>query len=150
MGYRSEVCMVIRAPKEWLVTEVATMRMTGDELRQQALDELTLIADGEGFAILHLRDNCNWYSVYPDVSALESVWNHFVELQTDERSSNFAEDIPSHDIDMAFVRIGKDNDDIETRYYGDNSYTLAQINRSVKINFDDGAKDIRPRLNSAA
>lgn len=150
MGYHSEVCMVIRAPKEWLVTEIATMRLTGDELRQQALDELMLIADGEDSAILYLRENCNWYDNYPDVSALESVWNHFVELQTVERSSNIAEGIPYDDIDMAFVRIGEDNGDVETRYYGDNSYTLAQVNRSTEINFDAEVKDIRPRLNPAA
>jgi hypothetical protein len=49
--------MAIRAPKEWLIAEVATLRLTGDEARQQALDELTLIEDDKDFAVLYLHDN---------------------------------------------------------------------------------------------
>lgn len=151
MGYYSDVCMAIRAPKEWLIAEVATLRLTGDEMRQQALDELTLIEDDKDFAILYLHDNCKWYARYPDVAAIEAIWNHFVEaLELGESPDGAGLEDPRRNIDMAFVRIGEDYNDIESRYHGSDPNDLVQINRGVDVSFDLGAKDIRPRLNPAA
>lgn len=151
MGYYSEVCMAVRAPKEWLIAEVATLRLTGDEARQQALDELTLIEDDKDFAVLYLQSNCKWNNSYPDVAAIEAVWDHFVEALAERKSPDGAglED-PRRNIDAAFVRIGEDDDDIESRYHGSDPYDLVCLNRSVEVSFDLGAKDIRPRLNPAA
>ena len=153
MGYYSDVCMAIRAPKEWLIAEVATLRLTGDKARQQALDELTLIEDNNNkdFAILYLHDNCKWYDGYPDVAAIMAVWDHFVKaLKLGESPDGAGVEDPRRDIDMAFVRIGEDDDDIESRYHGSDPNDLVQINRSIEVSFDLGAKDIRPRLDPAA
>ena len=153
MGYYSDVCMAIRAPKEWLIAEVATLRLTGDKARQQALDELTLIEDNNNkdFAILYLHDNCKWYTGYPDVAAIEAVWSHFVEaFELSGSPDNAGVEDPRRDIDMAFVRIGEDYDDVETRYDGSDPYDLVCLSRSIDVSFDLGAKDIRPRLNPTA
>lgn len=150
MGYRSDVCMAIHAPKEWLLAEVATLRLTGNEARQQALDEMTLIDGGENFAILYLHDNCKWYSGYPDVAEIEAVWDHFVEALDEAEFPGAAKDDPRRNIDMAFVRVGDDDSDIETRYRGADPYDLVCLNRNIDVSFNLGAKDIRPRLNPAA
>ena len=151
MGYYSDVCMAVRAPKEWLIAEVATLRLTGDGARQQALDELTLIEDDKDFAVLYLHDNCKWYAGYPDVAAIEAVWDHFVEaLELGENPDGAELEDPRRNIDMAFVRIGEEDNDIESRYHGSDPYDLVCLNRSVEVSFDLGAKDIRPRLNPAA
>lgn len=152
MGYYSDVYMAVRAPKEWLLAEIATLRLTGDEARQQALDELTLIEDNDNkdFAILYLHDNCKWYSGYPDVAAIEAVWDHFVGALDEAQSPDAAEDDPRRNIDMAFVRAGEEDDDIESRYHGSDPFDLVRPNRSVEVSFDLEAKDIRPRLNPAA
>lgn len=154
MGYYSDVCMAIRAPKEWLLAELATLRLTGDEARKQALDELTLIegtGKDEGFAILHLHDNCKWHAGYPDVAAIEAVWDYFVEaIEFAVRVLTEGLDDPRHSINMAFVRIGEDDNDVETRYHGSDPYDLVCLSRSVEVSFDLGAEDIRPRLNPAA
>jgi len=153
MGYYSDVCMAIRAPKEWLLAELATLRLTGDEARKQALDELTLIEDdaNKDFAILYLRDNCKWYAGYPDVAALEAVWGHFIEaLELGEDPDNAKSEDPRRGIDAAFVRIGEEYNDVETHYHGSDPYDLASPSRSIEIGFDLEAKDIRPRLNPAA
>ena len=151
MGYYSDVCMAVRAPKEWLIAEVATLRLTGDEARQQALDELTLIEDGKDFAILYLHDNCKWYDSYSDVAAIEAVWSHFVEaLELGESPDGAGLEDPRRDIDMAFVRVGEDYNDVETRYHGSDPYGLVCLDHSIEVNFNLGAKDIRPRLNPAA
>lgn len=151
MGYYSDVCMAIRAPKEWLIAEVATLRLTGGGARQQALDELTLIEDDKDFAVLYLHDNCKWYGRYSDVAAIEAVWDHFIEALKLGKSPDNAElDDPRRSISMAFVRIGEDDDDVETRYHGSDPYALVCLSRSVEVSFDLGAGDIRPRLNPAA
>lgn len=153
MGYYSDVCMAIRAPKEWLLAELATLRLTGDEARKQALDELTLIEDdaNKDFAILYLRDKCKWYADYPDVAALEAIWDHFVDaLELGEDPNNAKSEDPRRDIDAAFVRVGDEYDDIESRYHGSDAYDLAYPIRSVEVGFNREAKDIRPRLNPAA
>lgn len=150
MGYYSDVCMAVRAPKEWLIAEVATLRLTGDEARQQALDELMLIEDDKDFAILYLHGNCKWNSSYPEVAAIEAIWDHFVEALVETRSPDIAKDDPRRNIDAAFVRVGEDDDDVESRYHGSNPYDLACLSRSVEVSFDLGAEDIRPRLNPAA
>ena len=151
MGYYSEVCMAVRAPKEWLIAEVATLRLTGDEARQQALDELTLIEDDKDFAILYLHDNCKWYAGYRDVAAIEAVWDHFIEaLMLSESPDSAGLDGPRRNIDAAFVRIGEEDNDTESRYHGSDPYDLVYLSRGVEISFDLGAKDIRPRLNPAA
>lgn len=153
MGYYSDVCMAIRAPKEWLLAELATLRLTGDEARKQALDELTLIEDdaNKDFAILYLRDKCKWYAGYPDVAALEAVWDHFVDaLELSEDPNNAKSEDPRRGIDAAFVRIGEEYNDVETHYHGSDPYGLASPSRSIEIGFDLEAKDIRPRLNPAA
>lgn len=152
MGY-SDVCMAVRAPKEWLIAEVATLRLTGDGARQQALDELTLIEDGNNkdFAVLYLRGNCKWYAGYPDVAAIEAVWDHFVEaLELGENPDGAGLEDLRRSINMAFVRIGEDDNNVETRYHGSDPYDLVCLSRSVEVSFDLGAKDIRPRLNPAA
>ena len=151
MGYTSEVCMAVRAPKEWLIAEVATLRLTGDEARQQALDELTLIEDDKDFAILYLHDNCKWYDGYPDVAAIMAVWDHFIEaLELGESPDGAGLKDPRRNIDAAFVRVGNEDNDIESHYHGSDPYDLVCLNRSVEVSFDLGAKDIRPRLNPAA
>jgi hypothetical protein len=145
--------MAVRAPKEWLIAEVATLRLTGDEARQQALDELTLIEDNNNndSAILYLHDNCKWYAGYPDVAAIEAVWDHFVEaLELGESPDGAGLEDPRRNIDAAFIRIGEDDDDIESRYHGSDPYDLVCLNRDINVNFDLSAKDIRPRLNPAA
>lgn len=152
MGYYSDVYMAVRAPKEWLIAEVATLRLTGDEARQQALDELTLIEDDDkDFAVLYLHDNCKWYSSYPGVAAIEAVWDHFIEaLELGENPDGAGLEDPRRNIDAAFVRVGEENNDIESSYHGSDPYGLVCLSRSVEVSFDLKAKDIRPRLNPAA
>lgn len=145
MGYYSDVYMAVRAPKEWLIAEVATLRLAGDEARQQALDELTLIEDDKDFAVLYLQSNCKWNNSYPDVAAIEAVWDHFVEaLELGEGPDGAGLEDPRRNIDAAFVRVGEDDNDIESRYHGSDPYDLICLNRSVEVSFDLGAEDIRP------
>lgn len=151
MGYCSDVCMAIRAPKEWLIAEVATMRLAGDEARQQALDELTLIEDGNNkdFAVLYLHGNCKWYAGYPDVAAIEAVWEHFIEvLELGENPDGAGLEDPRRSIDMAFVRIGEDDNDVETRYHGSDHYDLVCLNRSVAKCASAVTRSAPPRLSS--
>ena len=151
MGYYSDVCMAVRAPKEWLIAEVATLRLTGDKARQQALDELTLIEDDKDFAVLYLHDKCKWYAGYPDVAAIEAIWDHFIEvLELSEGPDSTGPEDPRRNIDAAFVRVGEDDNDVESRYHGSDPYDLVYLDRGVGVSFDLGAKDIRPRLNPAA
>lgn len=131
MGYRSEVRMVIHGPKEVILREFANLRLTGDKVMQEALDEWRVMEtapivyrSGEGVpnqvfpaaaAILGKGGTSwKWYVSYPDVQAHEHVFRHFQDLynehDTDEHPASF--------LNGAFVRIGEDDNDIETTYFG--------------------------------
>lgn len=144
MGYTSDVRVVITGPKEAILNEFATLRLTGDEHMHEALDEWRIMENGGDNAVAILGQggvNWKWYASYPVVQAHEKIWGHFCDVH-DETDS----DAPTTQFSGAFVRIGEDDNDTETRYLGD-GYDLAYPRHLISCDYDDYDKpDIRPRL----
>jgi hypothetical protein len=159
MGYSSDVRMVIRGPKEVILREFAGLRLQGDSAMQEALDEWWVMST----ATLHLRDgntadaavailgkggtNWKWYESYSNVQAHSEVFRHFSELyDNNERDATALESY----LEGAFVRIGENDDDIKTDYFGDSGYDLARPVRSIECFYDDlDSPELRPRLSTS-
>ena len=160
MGYRSDVRMVIRGPKDLILREFANLRLIGNKCTQEVLDEWHVM---ECDAIKYRSDPSNdtvqeipaavailgqggtewkWYKGYEDVRAHNAVYNHFQWLHSDSE-----DDSAESFLDGAFVRIGKENNDIEFDHFGEGGYELAGPARSIVCPYDDISKpDLRPRL----
>lgn len=69
-------------------------------------------------------DDWKWYDTYTEIKAFESLWQHFAELEEEHEK-----------LHGAFVRIGEDEADIETRYINE-GYELAQAHSEIETYFD--------------
>ena len=143
MGYRSDVRMVIQGPKELILAGFAALALTGDSVMQEALKEWDLKEDGVqvtvgepdtplAVAILGRGGaNWKWYDDYGDVRAHIAIFDHFRQLYDD-----FPNELPYLWLTGAFARIGEDNNDIETDYWGNDPYELLSIQRSIDCPYD--------------
>ena len=143
MGYRSDVRMVIQGPKELILAGFAALALTGDSVMQEALKEWDLREDGVrttagepdtplAAAILGRGGtNWKWYDDYGDVQAHTAIFDHFQQLYDD-----FPNELPYLWLNGAFARIGENDDDIETDYWGNDPYELMFIRRSIDCPYD--------------
>ena len=143
MGYRSDVRMVIQGPKELILAGFAALALTGDSAMQEALKEWDLREDGVqvtagepdiplAVAILGRGGtNWKWYGDYADVQAHTAIFNHFQQLY-----DNFPNELPYLWLTGTFARIGEDDNDIKTDYWGNDPYKLLSIRRSIDCPYD--------------
>lgn len=157
MGYRSDVRMVIQGPKELILTGFGALNLTGDATMLEATEEWRIMDDGVqktvgepdiplAVAILGQGgSNWRWYDSDEDVQAHKAVFCHFEELY-----DNFPNERPYNLLVGAFVRIGDDDDDIESRYWGDDPYDLLSVQRMVDCPYDaKRSPDLRESLAQA-
>lgn len=150
MGYRSDGNIRIRGPYEFMLTQIAHLNVTGnDSVRQVLKDEFILTKkDGDTpekpFLMMSLDySQWKWYSEYEDVQAFETIWSHFCDLheETDSTAENYEATLL---IDGAFVRLGEDESDVETRYFGDDPYELVRPYRGIECSsYPERSEDIR-------
>lgn len=143
MGYRSDVRMVIQGPKELILTGFAALALTGDSVMQEALKEWDLREDGVqttagepdtplAAAILGRGGtNWRWHDDYGDGQVHTAIFNHFRQLYDD-----FPNELPYLRLTGAFARIGEDDDDIKTVYWGNDPYELLSVQRSIDCPYD--------------
>ena len=141
MGYHSDVRMVIRGPVQKILDGFAHLRLTGDDVMCSALDEweVKAVAHSSAVAILGRGGvDWKWYESYPDVVAHNTIFHYFQDV---------AESIDS-DVIGAFVRIGENDDDIETAYFGGEfPADLARPVRSIDCEYDSlSGDDLHPRV----
>ncbi len=143
MDYRSDVRMVIQGPKELILAGFAALALTGDSVMQEALKEWGLKEDGVqvtvgepdiplAVAILGRGGvDWKWCDGYDDVQAHIAIFDHFRQLYDD-----FPNELPYLGLNGAFARIGEDDNDIKTDYWGNDPYELLSIRRSIDCSYD--------------
>lgn len=160
MGYESNVRMVVRGPKEVILREFAALRLNGDDIKKEALDEwkvmdddpITFMATPTDTKLTHMDaavailgaggTHWKWHKAYPDVQAHTHIYQHFEELY-----SECEPDSPEAFLCGAFVRIGENDDDIESEDFGEEGYELARPVRTIDCHYDKlNSPDLRPRL----
>lgn len=157
MGYRSNVRMVIHGPKETILAGFGALALTGDAVMHDALKEWSVTEDGVqktvsepdvplAVAILGKGGTAwKWYEDYKDVRAHTQIFHHFKELY-----NNFPNERPYNLLEGAFARIGEDEDDIVTEFWGYDPYELLSVQRTIYCPYDSSEKpDLRESLSNA-
>lgn len=133
MGYRSDVLMIIGAPKPQMGLFTTRLTMKHPELARIVLSE----EDGftrrpwmhgcEEWELLHFHEcDIKWYGAYEDVKAFTSTFWAAHDAQDHESLA---------DLSGLFLRIGEDTDDIEEQQFGEPGVTTewASIQRSISV-----------------
>lgn len=129
MGYYSQVAFAIRGKKEDVIPVLMTLRLEGSAATKAALDELSA-SEHEGWLTLSFyEESVKWYDGYDDVDALKAIYEKFKDEENADERRLF---------DGAFVRIGEDDNDIESDYWGDEPYGLISLSRTVHLEVPHG------------
>ena len=122
MGYCSQVSFTITGPRDEVMAKLVAYRMTVPNA-EEAIAECRFIDAPPNLVIRFHADNTKWYESYEDVIALTALYDMFEE--------SIDEECTTHKFNTAFVRIGDDDADIETRYVGDDAYDLESVCRTI-------------------
>lgn len=140
MGYRSDVKAVITGTHDEIVVLLATWRMKCGEAGiaegwKEIRDDLFLTDhDAQTYLFFH-GENWKWYPDYAEVRAFQTLWDLAEEIFNDPESNT--------SLTGSFIRIGEDDDDIKTYYFGDGYCDALSLSRSSSFEFDTGyAKSI--------
>lgn len=135
MGYYSEVAYVAVGKKDDILAAIAAWRLNSPDKAGIHLDEVDIVPRGnEHLLVSFYADGTKWYDSFEGTQAHES----------------FLLSLEDKPIAARFVRIGEDENDIETRTYGDGCdgfddlYSYIYPVRSICIDFYiDPEQDIR-------
>ena len=142
MGYLSDVAYVIRMNQNKLanetdeeykskfkqfIMECKSMDSTSRAMREYEDEEMTDNADSMYIDYIACEikfhyQQLKWYDDYEDVKSHHAVIDHATTWNNDEWEERF---------DVAFARIGEEEDDIETQYCGTDGYQLLGIHSTI-------------------
>ena len=133
MGYRSDVAYTIRFVHDddtnnkqsfyTFIAEAKANAATAACFNEEAKEWSEFVVDEAKFRINFHADHVKWYESYADVQCHEALISLAKEWDEDE-------DNHSH-IAYAFVRIGEEDDDIETRLNESADWDWVRVERSI-------------------
>lgn len=126
MGYRSDVAYVITGKKDEMVPIIMTFRLTYEDPKysRMVLDECRYELNGDELTI-KFETYGKWYEGFSDVDSHTAFMDAFeAAANANEKSS----------ISGAYARIGEDDTDIVTNYFGTDPYDLIHVIRSIEVN----------------
>lgn len=135
MGYYSEVAYVAVGKKDDMLAAIAAWRLNSPERAAIQLDEVDIVPHGDEHLLMSFyADSIKWYDSFERIQAHES----------------FLSSLEDKPIAARFVRIGEEENDIETQNYGDGCLGLSDLYdriypvRSLCVDFNiDPEQDIR-------
>lgn len=138
MSYYSKVAYVAVGKKDDMLTAIAAWRLNSPDKAGIYLDEVDIVPHGnEHLLVSFYTNSTKWYDSFERIQAHES----------------FLSSLDDKPIAARFVRIGEDENDIETRTYGDGCdgfddlYSYIYPVRSIYIDFYiDPEQDIRKQV----
>ena len=148
MGYRSEVGYAIQFNKEIVWTALATdedKKLKGEDIFNTFLteaksnddtklcfdeNESPLEIDKERLLFKFYVDDWKWYDDYEEVQCHERLLE-LAEEYIDAQNNNQA--MRNLTISWGFIRIGEETEDIDTKYGGDDGYSLLYPLRSIQF-----------------
>lgn len=143
MGYRSDVKMVIKGPKDDMLDAWANYRFKHPyqavETRDPCLTDMSITMDHSNeVTICFYAEQWKWYEGYEDIERIESVWRFFKAKSEDNDLK----------ISGKFVRIGENDDDTEIREFGMGTFDIELgVSRSIYSGDDvDLENDVRSTL----
>jgi hypothetical protein len=143
MGYRSDVHMVVQGVEEEVLTAWGAFRLTNPWTgigKDPCEEHMSITRSKVYVTICFTAEDWKWYGGYEDVDRINKLWSHFSDWPSDNEVSGMR-------MSGAFIRIGEDDTDIDTKYFGDGPYDLARVTRSIDSQYSvDLANDIRSKL----
>jgi hypothetical protein len=147
MGYRSEVDVVFYVPSE-SDTAYPLLKLWFDahyphtEAKDEWGAEIKYLQEDRAITVYY---NCvKWYSAYEHPQRVDKAFDDIDKLVGDQSLTPVKEDDPDavpFDIAWEFVRLGEEDDDIETRASENADFVIA-INRSTEISFTPPTKEV--------
>jgi len=136
MGYRSDVDIAFYVPigsdtaypllKLWFDANYPHIEAKGEW-------DASIDYDEENQAILVGYHDVKWYDGYDHIKAVEKTFDDIDELASKYIAKDDTDAVP-FEIAWEFVRIGEDDNDVETRASDNADYVIA-VNRSTEISF---------------
>lgn len=119
MGYRSEVAIKIYGTEEEMTEVKAVYDKLYNELDAETKESVDfLMGDNNGFSesgFLFYAEYIKWYDGFGHIEFFKEFFN-----EGDDSGAS-----------REFIRIGEENDDIETDYIGDDNEYRMSVNRSI-------------------
>lgn len=140
MGYRSDVDIAFYVPiGSDTAYPLLKLWFDANYPHTEAKDEwcASIDYDEENRAILVGYQDVKWYDGYDHVKVVEKTFDDIDKLIHNDTITTVTEgdtDAVPFDIAWEFVRIGEDDNDIETRASDNADYVIA-VNRSTEISF---------------
>ena len=134
MGYRSEVALLIYGDAEPMVAYIAGEKLKGlpPEHKKHPFDgethdhwfrsSRTEYRNGEQILLRFKWNGIKWYNTYADIEWWENLMLDFKENYDDNTQ---------FDMNLEFIRIGEDENDIDTLYYGLNNEYFLRTHREI-------------------
>lgn len=123
MGYRSNVTFIIAGEPDKIKAFMVEQRLVlkAPDVGWDLWSELQQFGkDGVAYIVFQ-NESVKWYESYGDVQ----FFSKFFNAATTE-----------NDFCCAFVRIGEDDNDIETNYAGSNPYDLVRVIRTTEVGIE--------------
>ena len=128
MGYRSTVAYKIvfdKADDFWGF--IAEAKLDPDTAlcfdKEENRDNFEV--DEEKYEIRFFAQDWKWYDDYPEVKAHEALWEKAEERCDEDQVT----------VNGAYARVGEEDDDNVTRYFGDDPYDMVSISRQVIVDW---------------
>lgn len=140
MGYRSRVECRIVGDKEAILEVIAMMRLVEErqDLLTDVLNDCFLVnypSSTPGQALFGWSyEDVKWYSDYDDVQLFTRLWDQFESRE--------------HEFSGGFARIGEDDDDAESKYFGNDPYDLVILRRAIDTVSLDGPNLLSSKIES--
>jgi hypothetical protein len=147
MGYRSEVDVVFYVHNDSDTTyPLLKLWFDANYPHTEARDEwdAEIDYDEENQAILVSYQDVKWSSTYEHPQRVDKAFDDIDKLLDDQSLTPVKEDDPDavpFDIAWEFVRLGEDDDDIETRASENADFVIA-VNRTTEISFTPPTKKV--------
>ena len=134
MGYRSEVALLIYGDAEPMVAYIAGEKLKGlpphhdkhpfdGETTDHWFESSRREYQNGKQIILRLEwSNIKWYNTYSDIEWWENLIQTFKERYNDNTEV---------DMNLEFIRIGEDDDDVDTVYYGLNNDFHLRVHKEI-------------------
>jgi hypothetical protein len=113
MGYRSDVVIAFAFKHKAQVDEVMAVYRMDPRVQEHDLEKLWTICEREGDVfVYYAAEHIKWYESYEDVQGLEHM-KHVVNMFDEQRGRDEG-DVAVFPYAFRFVRIGEEDNDIET------------------------------------
>ena len=125
MGYYNDVKACIVGPETEMRVHLVAFRVQNTEAKE-SFDQFNFAVADNQMQITTSYEDTKWNPEFLEIKAFYTLWNYFCYGEFEYVSG-------------AFARIGENDDDVETIFFGKEPYDLVSVRRTIEMEykFDD-------------